>query len=123
MNNRWITHVKQYQLKHSCSYKDAMKLAKNSYNAQSGSGAVISSLPEQDVHYLPPPNLTQAQKNRLVKKYMKEIREYKNLIKNNPRDEYTTEWKLYKSNREYQVRVLLNPELASVNQPLILPWN
>lgn len=121
MNNRWINHVKQYQLKNNCSYKDAMKFSKSTYK-QSGSGVIIS-LPTKDVHYLPPQNLTQAQKNKLVRKYMKEIQEYKILIKNNPNDPYTTQWKLHKSDREYQVRVLLNPEYADENKPLSLQWN
>lgn len=29
--NSWITHVKKYQKKHGCSYKEAMKLAKKTY--------------------------------------------------------------------------------------------
>ena len=95
-----------------------MKNYKSTYK-QSGSGSIVS----QDVRYLPPQNLTQAQKKKLVKKYMEEIREYKKLIENNPDDPYTTQWKLHKSDREYQVKVLLNPDYADRNRPLSLPWN
>ena len=31
MSNRWISHVKAYQKKHNCSYKQAMARAKKSY--------------------------------------------------------------------------------------------
>jgi hypothetical protein len=31
VKNSWITHVKAFQAKHGCSYKDAMKHAKSSY--------------------------------------------------------------------------------------------
>lgn len=126
MNNRWIAHVKQYQLKNNCSYKDAMKNSKSTYKqsgSYSGSGAIISLPANQDVDPMPPQNLTQAKKNKLIKKYMKEIREYDILIKNNPNDPYTTQWKLHKSDREYQVGVLLNPDYADQNRPLSLQWN
>lgn len=37
MNNSWIFHVKQYALQHNVSYKQAMTLAKSSYNQIGGS--------------------------------------------------------------------------------------
>lgn len=35
--NKWIQHVKEYQKKHNCSYKDALKGAKMTYNKKGGS--------------------------------------------------------------------------------------
>ena len=32
MPSQWITHVKAYQSKNGCSYKDAMKRSKSTYN-------------------------------------------------------------------------------------------
>ena len=34
--NLWIKHVKAYQSKHGCSYKDALKGARTSYKKGSG---------------------------------------------------------------------------------------
>jgi hypothetical protein len=31
IKKKWINHVKKYQKKHGCSYKEAMKQAKASY--------------------------------------------------------------------------------------------
>ncbi len=30
--NRWIQHIKQYQSENGCSYKEAMKQARATYN-------------------------------------------------------------------------------------------
>ena len=38
MTSAWIQHVKDTQTKHGCSYKDAMKLASQTYQKQSGAG-------------------------------------------------------------------------------------
>lgn len=38
MSNPWINHVKAVQAQNNCSYKDAMKLSKQSYSG-SGTGA------------------------------------------------------------------------------------
>lgn len=38
--NPWISHCKQYQAKHNCSYKDAMRLSKRSYVKQNGAGII-----------------------------------------------------------------------------------
>lgn len=35
--NKWIQHVKEYQKNHNCSYKEALKGAKMTYNKKGGS--------------------------------------------------------------------------------------
>ena len=39
--NSWIAHVKSYQSKHNCSWKEALSGAKNSYTKQQGKGKKI----------------------------------------------------------------------------------
>ena len=36
MTNKWISHVKEYQAKNKCSYKDAMIKSKKTYKSKSG---------------------------------------------------------------------------------------
>ena len=38
MTNAWIEHVKAYQAKYGCSYKEAMSKAKDTYKVIKGSG-------------------------------------------------------------------------------------
>src|SRR3989344_2022355 len=39
MKNKWVQHVLSYSRKHRVSFKDALSLAKNTYQTQLGSGA------------------------------------------------------------------------------------
>ena len=39
----WISHVKAYQAKHGCSYKDALRGASSSYRSMKGSGTAWAS--------------------------------------------------------------------------------
>ena len=43
--NSWIKHVKAYQAKHGCSYKDALKGARTSY--KKGGGMFDDLLPKK----------------------------------------------------------------------------
>ena len=38
MPSEWISHVKQFQAQHGCSYKDALQGASASYRSMKGSG-------------------------------------------------------------------------------------
>jgi hypothetical protein len=42
MPNPWITHVKEYCNTHNCSYKEALKKAKSTYNKQKGGARRIA---------------------------------------------------------------------------------
>jgi hypothetical protein len=48
--NSWIAHVKSYQSKHNCSWKEALSGAKNSYTKQQGKGKkIVPMLVNDDV--------------------------------------------------------------------------
>lgn len=44
MSSAWIQHCKAYQQQHGCSYKDAMKHARETYNPSEMSGGSMKSL-------------------------------------------------------------------------------
>ena len=48
--SEWIKHVKKYQEKFNCSYKDALKGAKHTYKKQRGSGALLSRIKDEDMN-------------------------------------------------------------------------
>ena len=48
MSNAWIQHVKAYQNKHNCSYKEALKGAKLTYNKVKKGGNSMYSQYEDD---------------------------------------------------------------------------
>ena len=45
MANEWIMHVKAFQAKHGCSYKDALKGASASYHTMKGNGKPFKGSP------------------------------------------------------------------------------
>jgi hypothetical protein len=42
MTSPWIQHVKAYQAKHNCSYKEALVGAKSTYKTISGKGGLYN---------------------------------------------------------------------------------
>jgi len=44
MTNPWINHVKQYQDKHKCSYKEALSKSKSTYKKGQSGGNIIGDV-------------------------------------------------------------------------------